>query len=114
MATTDCTDSEYQKVVLFRFPKVLSREEELEFDERLRLFVPEIPGIKELSIGRDISGRANGYTHGLLIRFGTKQAYEQYHPHPTHQAFAAFVYQRNCEILSFNFPLVERYEGGQH
>jgi hypothetical protein len=98
----------YQKIVLFQFPEPLSKDDEVEFFDQLNSFPLQIPGIMSLTCGKDTSGRSKGYSHALIIRFESEKAYDEYHPHPVHQAFADFVYQRNCNVLSCNFPVSEQ------
>lgn len=96
---------QWHKATLFRFPEALSPGDEREFYRLLEAFPEEIPGIVDFSCGEDASGRAKGYTHGLIIRFTSQDAYEAYAPHPTHQRFADFVHARDCDVLSFNYPI---------
>lgn len=50
----------------------------------------EIDGVLEVSIGPDasIEGLANGYTHGLIVRFADEAARDRYLPHPAHEDVA--------------------------
>lgn len=43
-----------------------------------------IPGIVHASAGPNFSARAQGYTHGLVIRFTDKAALDAYLTHPAH------------------------------
>ena len=45
----------------------------------------KIPGIVSLSCGANFSDRAQGFTHGLVIRFVDRAALDVYQPHPEHQ-----------------------------
>jgi stress responsive alpha/beta barrel protein len=51
----------------------------------LRGLKDKIPGIVELTCGANFSDRAQGYTHGLLVRFKDRVARDGYGPHPEHQ-----------------------------
>jgi len=45
----------------------------------------QIPGILELSCGKNFSDRSHGYHCGLLVRFTDRAALDVYGPHPAHQ-----------------------------
>lgn len=46
----------------------------------------EIPGVVDLSVGEDFSGRAGGYTHALFARFEDRDGLKEYLGHPAHLA----------------------------
>ena len=48
-----------------------------------------IAGILEASAGVNFSARAQGYTHGFLVRFTDRAALDVYQPHPAHQEVIA-------------------------
>lgn len=43
-----------------------------------------IPGIVDLTVGENFSGRSGGYTHGLFARFQTREDLRSYLEHPEH------------------------------
>ncbi len=45
-----------------------------------------IPGVLQASAGVNFSARAQGYTHGFVVRFKDRQALETYIVHPAHVA----------------------------
>jgi antibiotic biosynthesis monooxygenase (ABM) superfamily enzyme len=45
-----------------------------------------VPGVVDLSVGENFSPRSGGYTHGLFVRFETKEDLQGYMEHPEHQA----------------------------
>jgi len=47
-----------------------------------------VPGIVELKIGKNMTDRAAGCTHGLIVRFASKQDLQTYITHPNHVAVA--------------------------
>lgn len=65
----------------------------------------DIPGVVNLVAGRDISGRNQGHQLGLTVRFTDKSALDNYGPHPTHQAFVAFmedIGRENIIVVDFD------------
>ncbi|MGI8650207.1 MAG: Dabb family protein [Rubrobacter sp.] len=46
----------------------------------------EIPGVLDLSVGEDFSGRSGGYTHALFARFEDREGLKTYATHPAHLA----------------------------
>jgi len=64
----------------------------------------QIPGIVSLNCGADFSGRAQGYTHALVIRFADRAAFDAYGPHPAHQALIEMHLRPIlAEVLDFDF-----------
>lgn len=45
----------------------------------------KVPGILSISAGVNFSARAQGYTHGLVVRFADRAGLDAYQPHPAHQ-----------------------------
>ncbi|MGB0560698.1 MAG: Dabb family protein [Spirulinaceae cyanobacterium] len=46
----------------------------------------QMPVIVALSCGENFSDRAQGFTHGLVVRLADRDALAQYQAHPVHQA----------------------------
>lgn len=46
----------------------------------------KVPGVVDLSVGRDFSGRSDGYTHALFARFRDREGLGTYMKHPEHLA----------------------------
>ena len=44
----------------------------------------KIPGVTYLSFGENFTTRAQGYTHGIIVRFESKQAGDDYQTHELH------------------------------
>jgi len=53
--------------------------------EALLALADKIPGVLELTCGKNFSDRNQGYTHGMVVRFIDRAALEAYGPHPAHQ-----------------------------
>lgn len=45
-----------------------------------------VPGVVDLSAGENFSPRSGGYTHGVFVRFETREDLQGYIEHPDHQA----------------------------
>jgi hypothetical protein len=90
-----------QHVVLFRFPRELTRDEEEEALGQIRSWPAQIGGFTKLRFGRDLTGdRSQGYQYLPFTEFESEQALAAYHPHPVHQRFSRWVADRGCETLA--------------
>ena len=47
-----------------------------------------VPGVIELAVGDNFTDRADGFTHGLLVRLASRDALQHYLDHPDHLAVA--------------------------
>tara|TARA_A100001015_G_scaffold137422_1_gene152397 strand:+ start:2310 stop:2633 length:324 start_codon:yes stop_codon:yes gene_type:complete len=77
------TSKEVEHIVLLKLKKDLSSEQ---FGE-LKVAVydlKKIPGVTYLSFGENFTTRAQGYTHGIIVRFESKQAGDDYQTHELH------------------------------
>ena len=45
-----------------------------------------VPGVVDLTVGENFSGRSSGYTHGLFVRFESREDLQRYMEHPDHLA----------------------------
>ena len=45
-----------------------------------------VPGVVDLSAGENFSERSGGYTHGLFVRFESREDLQGYMKHPDHLA----------------------------
>ena len=45
-----------------------------------------VPGVVDLTVGENFSARSGGYTHGLFVRFETREDLQSYMEHPDHLA----------------------------
>ncbi len=95
-----------QHIVLFRFPRELSADEEAEFLARIRAFPREVDmAFRALRVGRDVSGRAAGWRYAMLQEFDSEADLRAYQAHPAHGAFITWNAERGCETLAFDYPL---------
>jgi heme-degrading monooxygenase HmoA len=94
-----------QHVVLFRFPRELTADEERWMFDIVGSWPKEIPGFTRLRLGRDVGGRSGGYDYLLLTEFESDEAMQAYFPHPRHQEFAKWVAEMQTEVLRNDYPL---------
>ena len=96
-----------QHVVLFKVPRELTSEEESEMFSRVRAWPDAIEGFTGLRIGKDVGGRAAGYSYLLLTEFENEELHQAYYPHPDHQAFSQWVIGLGAEVIRVDYPLTE-------
>lgn len=73
-------------LVLFAAREDASPEDIEDLVSSLRGLRGEIPSVVDLSVGKDFSGRAGEYTHGLVARFEDTAGLKEYLGHPAHLA----------------------------
>lgn len=94
-----------QHVVLFKFPKELSTEEEEEMFAQVRAWPDSIDGFTGLRIGRDVSGRSGGFQYLLLTEFENEDAHQAYYSQPAHVAFSEWVFAHDAEVIRMDYAL---------
>jgi Stress responsive A/B Barrel Domain len=75
-----------EHIVLFKWIEGTSETQIAEVVEALKGLKEKIPGIVDLSCGKNFSDRSQGYQTGLVVRFSDRNALAAYQPHPDHQA----------------------------
>lgn len=73
-------------VVLFTVRDDISSEDKEDLMRSLGALKGVVPGVVDLSVGEDFSGRSGGYTHGLFVRLRTHDDLQGYMQHPDHLA----------------------------
>ena len=100
------TTGAVQHILVFRFPRELTEDEERHMYEQVRRWPKEIGGFTRLRLGTDVTkARNRGYQYLLLEEFETEEAMQAYFPHPVHQEFARWVAEQQCETLAFDYLL---------
>ena len=61
-----------------------------------------IPGVLAISAGKNITDRANGATHGVLVTLEQAADLPTYLNHPDHQAVGV-VLREHCEVLALDY-----------
>ncbi|HTV41164.1 MAG TPA: Dabb family protein [Candidatus Sulfotelmatobacter sp.] len=74
-----------EHILLFRWNETATQESIDYAMVELRSLKDKIPGIADVSSGKNFSERSKGFTHGLVFRFKDRAALEGYIPHPEHQ-----------------------------
>ena len=95
-----------QHIVLFSFPRELSEDEA----EQMRAMVASWPGeiglMTRCRFGTDLTGaRTRGYAYLLYTEFPDSHALNAYRAHPVHQRFFAWLNERDCTPLAFDYYL---------
>ena len=66
--------------------EVASSEELEDLISSIRNLKQTVPGVVDLSAGENFSPRSGGYTHGVFVRFETREDLQGYMQHPDHLA----------------------------
>jgi hypothetical protein len=74
-----------EHVVLFKTTAGATEEQKERMVAELAALRGKIPGILDLTVGRNFSSRNQGYDIGLVVRFENRDALEVYLPHPAHR-----------------------------
>ena len=61
-----------------------------------------LPGVLAISAGRNVTDRANGATHGVLVTLHSAEDLPSYLSHPDHQAVGV-VLREHCEVLALDY-----------
>ena len=64
----------------------ISDEDRDDLLDSLRGLGAKVPGVVDIAVGEDFSGRAGEYTHALFARFEDRDGLETYMEHPEHLA----------------------------
>ncbi len=52
----------------------------------IRRLKDTVPGVVDLTVGENFSERSGGYTHGIFVRFESREGLQGYMKHPDHLA----------------------------
>ena len=74
-----------EHVVLFKLKPGATEPEKTAAIAALKGLRDQIPGIVDLTCGRNFSERSQGHEIGLVVRFQDRAALEAYIPHPAHR-----------------------------
>lgn len=97
-----------QHIVLFSFPSDLSAADWAEMRAHVRSWPTEIGGIDRVRIGPSINvERTRGYQYLLYTEFADLESLVRYQQHPVHQKFLAWVLERDCTPLAFDYYVDE-------
>ena len=97
-----------QHIVLFSFPAELSAADAAEMRRQVASWAVGIGTMTRLRFGTDITGaRTRGYQYLLYTEFPDEATLASYRDHPVHQQFLAWVTERSCTPLAFDYFLDE-------
>jgi len=95
-----------EHVVCFKLKPDATPEQEERLIQMLRGLKESVPGIVDLSAGRNFTPeRGQGHTVGLVVRFRDKAGLAVYGPHPNHLPVKEYVAQV-CEsqvVVDYEF-----------
>jgi len=74
-----------EHIVLFQAKPDASPESLEAMLDALRSLKDAVPGVVSLTCGANTSDRGGGFTHGLVVRFESQEALDNYLPHPAHR-----------------------------
>jgi len=95
-----------QHVVLFSFPIELGPTDEADMRRQITTWATAIGGMSVIRFGRPIwTDRTRGYQYLLYMEFPDAMTLRTYQQHPVHQRFLAWINQRNCTPLAFDYEL---------
>jgi hypothetical protein len=93
-----------QHVVLFSIPIDLSEDDRSDMRAMVREWPTEIGGIDRIRLGPSVNTeRTRGYQYLLYMEFGDVDALVRYQQHPVHKKFLAWVLDRECTALAFDY-----------
>jgi hypothetical protein len=95
-----------QHVVLFAYPQDLDEADAAQMRGQIEAWPEAIGGIDVLRFGTDLTGaRTRGHQYLLYMEFADQEALRAYQKHPVHQRFLAWITERDCTPLAFDYEL---------
>jgi hypothetical protein len=95
-----------QHIVLFSFPRELSAADAADMRAMVASWPNQIGLMTKCRFGTDLTGaRTRGYPYLLYTEFPDLSALESYRAHPVHQHFLAWLTERDCTPLAFDYHL---------
>jgi hypothetical protein len=93
-----------QHVVLLRFPEPLNEADDAWLRATLAGLPEKIDTLNDCRVGSDLTGeRSQGWQYLLYTTFADQEGLHAYNVHPAHQEFVAFLNERGCERLAFDY-----------
>lgn len=90
-----------EHMVWIRFKAGVDARRQQHHLDALRGLRDKVPGIRHLAVGPNITDRAMGYTHGLLVTLESAAALAVYADHPEHVPVAAALKQ-DADLLAMD------------
>jgi Stress responsive A/B Barrel Domain len=85
--------------VLYRMKQGTSEAEENTLMEEARRRLPKIPGVRNLRVGKSLSGAEKGYSVALVMDFEDPAALESYRTDAGHQRFIREIAGPYVEVI---------------
>jgi len=63
-----------------------------------------IPNIEDISCGKNLTDRANGFTHGIIVTLTCQDALASYISHPAHVSVGKKLME-NADILAMDYEI---------
>lgn len=92
-------------VVLFKFKPEASEAQVQAVVDAFAALPKKIKQIQDFEWGTDVSveNKAAGFTHGFVVTFESKEARDEYLPHPAHKEFVSLVGPSVENVLVFDY-----------
>ena len=100
-------------MVWFKFKPEVSEQRIAEHLKNLESLRDLVPGILALHTGKNFTDRAQGFTHGLLVTFASKETLRAYAEHPQHVAVATSI-RRDADVIAMDFEFAAACGGSSH
>ena len=94
----------YVHVVLFRWQDTAAPEAIDDVMQMLLALKGKVPGLVESTGGANESTRAQGYSHGAVMKFETREALEAYATHPEHQKVLQRLALLMAQVVVLDYP----------
>jgi hypothetical protein len=96
-----------EHVVLFKLRAAVPDAQKEGLLKSLLALRDVIPGILQASAGMNFSARAQGYTHGFVVRFQDRASLDHYLSHPAHVAVVEQQVKPISEgVLALDYELI--------
>ncbi len=90
-----------QHILMIEFKDSTSDQSTIEALNAVGELKDKIDGVLEVQSGKDFSGRAGNFTHGIIVTMRDKDVLSAYGPHPAHkevQGLLAPIVETLCVI----------------
>jgi L-alanine-DL-glutamate epimerase-like enolase superfamily enzyme len=95
-----------EHIVLFKVKPEYTEAQVDHMIERLRSLRHAIPGIVDLTVGKNISpDRAQGFNVGLVVRFTDREALAGYGPHPNHVPVKKLTAEMSESLIAVDYEI---------
>lgn len=103
--TVNDSSQRLRHVVLFQFKSTSSPEQVQEVIDAFAALPKKIDAIADFEWGTDVSveNKADGFTHGFVVTFKSKEGRDSYLPHAEHKKFVELAGPRIEKVLVFDY-----------